>query len=422
MLSIWISIALLAIVFVVFAMGKLEGALIALLGAVAALELRLISQEHAFAAIDWNTIFLLIGMMIVVGIAKRTGIFQYLAIKAAKLARGRPVLILIFLNVVTAIVSAFLDNVTTVLLIAPVTILVADSLELNPFPFLLCEVIASNIGGTATLIGDPPNIMIASAAKLSFNSFIVNLAPVILCVLGIFIGLSALLFRKELKTKEKLIARIMELDEKKTITDMRLTRICIGVFIFAIVGFVFHERLHLQPATIALTSAAVLMFLSRIPVEEIFKEIQWSTIFLFIGLFVVVAAVAEQNVFGILSHKLFIATQGHVTLMSMAVLWGSTFASALFGAVPFVATMIPLLHEIAPHIAGGGMVLWWALALGACLGGNGTLTGAAANLVVSDIARQHGIDFTYRRFVRYGFAVAIISVAICAVYLLIRYL
>ena len=203
---------------------------------------------------------------------------------------------------------------------------------------------------------------------------------------------------------------------------MRLTRICIGVFIFAIIGFVIHEKLHLQPATIALTSAAILMFLSKIPVDEIFKEIQWSTIFLFIGLFVVVAAVAEQNVFAILSHKLFSAASGHLTPMSLAILWGSTFASAVFGAVPFVATMIPFLKEVSPLFPEGGAVLWWALALGACLGGNGTLTGAAANLVVSGIARQHGIDFTYGRFFRYGFAVTVLSAVVCAVYLLLRYL
>jgi Na+/H+ antiporter NhaD/arsenite permease-like protein len=421
MAGIWVGVALLAVIYVVVAIGKLEAALVALLGAVAALEFRLISQEHAFAAVDWNTIFLLIGMMIVVGITKRTGIFQYLAIKSAKIARGRPAVILVLLSLVTAAVSAFLDNVTTVLLIVPVTILIADSLRLDAFPFLLCEVIASNIGGTATLIGDPPNIMIGSAARISFNAFVVNLTPVVICILGVLVGIALLLFRKKMSTKPELIAGIMELDERKSITDIRLTRICLVIFGFTIAGFMLYDRLHLQPATIALTSAALLMYFSRVNVGEVFKEVEWSTIFFFIGLFIVVAAVKEQGVFDILATRLLSATRGQFTIMTLAIVWISAFAAAFVGAVPFVATMIPFLNQIIPSLPSSGIALWWALSLGACLGGNGTLTGSAANMVIAGIARQHAIDFSYRRFFKYGFAAMIVSVLISTVYLLLRY-
>jgi len=422
MTGIIISILLLVLVYIVVAFGKLEAALIALLGAVAALELRLIGQDSAFAAIDWNTIFLLIGMMMMVGVMKRTGIFQYLAIKSAKLARGNPVFVLIFLSVATAFLSAFLDNVTTVLVVAPVTILIADSLELDAMPFLLCEVLASNIGGTATLIGDPPNIMIGSAANLSFNDFIANLSPGVILIFIAFMGFALLIFRSSLKIKPELVSTIMEFDERKSITDLRLTRICLVIFLFTIVGFIMHDFLHLKPATIALTGAALIVFLTRTSIEQIFKEVEWPTIFFFIGLFIVVAAVNQQGVFAILANKLSEVTHGNLTLMALAILWVSAFAAAFVGAVPFVATMIPLLHGIIAQHPHDGAVLWWALSLGACLGGNGTLTGSAANMVVAGIARQHGMTISYRRFMKYGFPVMIISLIISTIYLYLRYL
>jgi Na+/H+ antiporter NhaD/arsenite permease-like protein len=422
MTGIIISILLLALVYIVVAFGKLEAALIALLGAVAALELRLISQDSAFAAIDWNTIFLLIGMMMMVGVMKRTGIFQYLAIKSAKLARGNPVFVLIFLSVATAFLSAFLDNVTTVLVVAPVTILIADSLELDAMPFLLCEALASNIGGTATLIGDPPNIMIGSAANLSFNDFIANLSPAVIVIFIAFMGFVLLIFRSSLKIKPELVSTIMDFDERKSITDLRLTRICLVIFLFTIVGFIMHDFLHLKPATIALTGAALIVFLTSASIEQIFKEVEWPTVFFFIGLFIVVAAVNQQGVFTILANKLSEVTRGDLTLMALAILWVSAFAAAFVGAVPFVATMIPFLHGIIAQHPQDGAVLWWALSLGACLGGNGTLTGTAANMVVAGIARQHGMIISYRRFMKYGFPVLIISLILSTIYLFLRYL
>jgi len=422
MTGIVVSILLLILIYIFVAFGKLEVALIALLGAVAALELRLINQDLAFGAIDWNTIFLLIGMMMMVGVMKRTGIFQYVAIKSAKLARGNPFLIIIFLSVATAVLSAFLDNVTTVLVVAPVTILIADSLELDAMPLLICEVLASNIGGTATLIGDPPNIMIGSAANLSFNDFITNLAPGVIIVFIVIIGFMLLLFRSSLTVKPELKSNIMELDEKKSITDIRRARICLAVFTLTLTGFVLHDLLHLKPATIALTGAVIIVFLTRTSIEQIFKEIEWSTIFFFIGLFIVVAAVNEQGIFTILSDKLFNITGGDITLLALAILWISAFAAAFVGAVPFVATMIPFLHGIIAQSPHGGFVLWWALALGACLGGNGTLTGSAANMVVAGIARQHGMTLSYRFYLKYGLPAMIISLVISTLYVVVRYL
>jgi Na+/H+ antiporter NhaD/arsenite permease-like protein len=422
MTGIIISILLLAIIYIVVAFGKLEAALVALLGAVAALELRLISQDHAFAAIDWNTIFLLIGMMMMVGVMKRTGIFQYLAIRSAKLARGNPIFIMLFLSIATAFLSAFLDNVTTVLVVAPVTILIAHSLELDAMPFLLCEALASNIGGTATLIGDPPNIMIGSAASLSFNDFLINLSPVVIVVFAAFMGYALLIFRSSLKVNPALMSGIMELDERKSITDLKLARTCLCVFALTIVGFVVHDSLHLKPATIALTGAAFIVFLTHTSIEQIFKEVEWSTVFFFIGLFIVVAAVNEQGVFTILSQWLFQVTGGSVMLMAIAVLWVSAFAAAFVGAVPFVATMIPFLHGIITQHIHDGVVLWWALSLGACLGGNGTVTGAAANMVIAGIARQHAMTISYRGFMKYGFPVMIITLIISTVYIFLRYL
>jgi Na+/H+ antiporter NhaD/arsenite permease-like protein len=422
MTGIVASLLLLILIYIFVAFGKLEAALIALLGAVAALELRLIDQDLAFAAVDWNTIFLLIGMMMVVSVIKRTGMFQYMAIRSAKLAKGNPVLIIIFLSGATALLSAFLDNVTTVLVVAPVTILIADSLELDAMPFLLCEVLASNIGGTATLIGDPPNIMIGSAANLSFNDFLTNLSPGVIIVFFVFIGWALLVFRSSLHIKPELKSSIMELDEKKSITDVRLARICLIVFALTIAGFILHDTLHLKPATIALTGAALIVLLTRTSIEQIFRDVEWPTIFFFIGLFVVVAAVNEQGVFVILSRKLFDITRGDITLMALAVLWLSAFAAAFVGAVPFVATMIPFLQGIIAQSPQDGFVLWWALSLGACLGGNGTLTGSAANMVVAGIAQQHGMILTYRRFLKYGFPMMVISLIIATCYIIVRYL
>ncbi|MBN2620522.1 ArsB/NhaD family transporter [candidate division WOR-3 bacterium] len=422
MTGIVTSLLLLILIYIVVAFGKLEAALIALLGAVAALELRLIDQDPAFAAIDWNTIFLLIGMMMVVSVIKRTGMFQYLAIRSAKLAKGNPILIIIFLSGATALLSAFLDNVTTVLVVAPVTILIADSLELDAMPFLVCEVLASNIGGTATLIGDPPNIMIGSAANLSFNDFLTNLSPGVIIVFFVFIGWALLVFRSSLHVRPELKSSIMELDEKKSITDIRLARICLIVFALTITGFILHDTLSLKPATIALTSAALIIFLTRTSIEQVFKDVEWQTIFFFIGLFIVVAAVNEQGVFIILSRKLLDITRGDITLMALAVLWVSAFAAAFVGAVPFVATMIPFLQGIIAQSPQNGFILWWALSLGACLGGNGTLTGAAANMVVAGIARQHGMTLSYRSFLKFGFPVMIISLIVATLYVIVRYL
>ncbi|HNQ35612.1 MAG TPA: ArsB/NhaD family transporter [bacterium] len=420
MLTVWGSVILLATVFVVVAMGKIEAAVISLLAAVVVLATGVLGQAEAFAAIDWNTIFLLVGMMMVVAVAKKTGLFQYLAIRSAKAARGNPLLILLFFPAITALISAFLDNVTTVLLIAPVTILIADSLELDPVPFLIAEAIASNIGGTATLIGDPPNIMIGSAAGLGFNAFILNLTPVILVIQLAFSLLLYLLFRRRFHVNPELKAGIMEMDENRAITDPHLTRVSLTILGLILIGFVCHQQLGLEPATIALAGATLLLFLSQVPSLEIFQEVEWTTIFFFIGLFIVVAAVDKQGVFAFLGHSILGLTEGHLLLTALLVLWISAFAAAFVGAVPFVASMIPLLKAVTAQMPSHAIILWWALSLGACLGGNGTLTGAAANMVVADIARKNDRPISYLHFFRWGFPVMLLSLLISSLYIFLR--
>ncbi|MBM7866759.1 hypothetical protein GTO89_03940 [Heliobacterium gestii] len=401
---------------------KIHRMTVALLGAVIMLLLGILSQEEAVRSIDFNTLGLLIGMMIIVGILRRTGVFEYFAVKAAKAAKGSPVGILVLLSLVTAVASAFLDNVTTVLLIVPVTLSITDTLEVDPVPFLISEVMAANIGGTATLIGDPPNIMIGGAVGLSFNDFVVNLTPVIIPILAVNLFLITRIYRRELQSDDAGKARIMALDESEVIKDRALLRKAALVLGLTILGFILHGLLNLESATIALAGAAFLLLFTGEEPEDILLSVEWPTLFFFIGLFIIVGALEHVGVIRWVAEAGLRLTGGAVGPTTLLILWLSAIASAFVDNIPFVATMIPLIKAMGEM---GGMdttPLWWSLALGACLGGNGTIIGASANVIVAGMAEKNGIAISFIRFMKVAFPLMLVSIAMSHLYLWLRYL
>lgn len=401
---------------------KVQRTIAALLGAVIMILFGFILQEKAINAIDFNTIGLLIGMMVIVEITKPTGLFEYLAVKAAKWAKGEPVRIMVSLSVITAFTSAFLDNVTTVLLIVPVTFSITHTLRVKALPFLMAMIFASNIGGTATLIGDPPNIMIGSATGLSFMDFLINVAPVIIVVQAVTSLIFRLMYRKELKVDAENREKVMAMNELEFIKDPVLLRKCLAVLGLTVLGFVAHGFLHLQPATLAIAGATLLMAVTGAKPEKILKEVEWPVIFFFIGLFVLVGTLDELGVLKLIAAKAVNLTQGNLLLTGMLILWLSAIASAFIDNIPFVATMIPLIHNIG-QISGMDVgPLWWALSLGACLGGNGTLIGASANVVVAGMAEERRHHISFKNYLKVGFPIMLVSILICSVYLYIFYL
>jgi len=431
----WVAAIVFALTYVLVIADRINRSIIALLGAGVMVVSGVLSQDEAIRGIDFNTIALLTGMMVLVAIARRCGMFEYLAVWSAKVGRAQPWAILAMLSLVTAILSAFLDNVTTVLLVAPVTLEIARYLDAPPYPFLFAEVFASNIGGTATLIGDPPNIIIGSAAHLSFNDFVLNLAPVIIVVMAAQLVATHLIWGRRMRASAAARDRIMALDTKGLITDRPLMRSSLIVIGGVIAAFVFAAPLRLQPGTIALFGAAILMLLHNfehhgerekqtVRVTETFGEVDWITIFFFLGLFVIVHGIDAAGVLDLAARHLMSATRGDPKTTAVAILWGAAFLSAIVDNIPFVAAMIPLIREIGPHLGAAEQVmpLWWALSLGACLGGNGTLIGASANLAVAGIAERNGVDFRFTTYTRHAFGLMLLSVAISQVYLWLRYL
>jgi len=398
--------------------------IIVLIGASIFIALGFINQEKAFLSIDWNVIFLLISMMIIVGITKNTGLFQFIAIKAAKFAKGEPVLILILLSLITALFSAFLDNVTTVLILTPVCILIAVELGISPIPFVISIAIASNIGGTATLIGDPPNIMIGSAAGLNFNDFLINLTPVILIILVVFCFVFYFMFKKKLVVTIERKARIMNFDEYKALENIPLLIKSLIVLTIVIVGFLIHSIIHLEPATISLFGASLLMILAgKEDVHKFFHEVEWETIFFFIGLFIVIGGLVELGIIKRLAEFLLKATKGDIKVTSIAMVWFSGVFSAFVDNIPYVATMIPLIQDIGAKIGDKAVLpLWWSLSLGACLGGNGTLIGASANVVSAGISGKSGYKISFIEFTKYGALITVFSLIISTVYIYFRFL
>jgi Na+/H+ antiporter NhaD/arsenite permease-like protein len=412
---------------------KINRAIVALLGAGLMIALGVLNQEAAIRGIDFNTLGLLTGMMVIVAISRRSGVFQFVAVWSSKKARARPWGILVMLTLVTALFSALLDNVTTVLLIAPVTLLITEELEVNPYPFLFSEIFASNIGGSATLIGDPPNIMIGSAVKLSFNDFLLNMAPITPLIMLVTLVVIYLIWGRHMTASEQAIARVMSFNERDAITDVKLLKRSLLVITLVILGFVFAHPLGLEPATVAMGGAALLMLLTNIGesaedqsqnVHRGFSEVEWVTIFFFVGLFILVHGLEHVGLLRMLANKILALTGGDMTNTALTVLWVSALFSAIVDNIPFVATMIPLIESMAPTFGGAEnlLPLWWSLALGACLGGNGSLVGASANLIVAGIAERSGQRIHFLAFMMMAFPLMLLSIVIASVYVYLRYL
>ena len=373
------------------------------------------------SGIDWNVIFLLLGMMIIVGILQQSGVFEYLAIWAAKRARGRPFVIMVMLVLITAVLSAFLDNVTTVLLVAPVTLLICDRLGITPVPFLIAEVMASNIGGSATLIGDPPNIIIASRGGLTFNDFVANMVPIVAILLVVFIGLCWLLFRKELAYDPARVARVMALNEREAIRDIPLLIKSLSVLALVLTGFVLHSLIHLEPAIVALLGAGLLILITRLEKRKIFADVEWETLVFFAGLFIMVGSLVNLGVIDMAGKAAVQAVGDNFFGASVALLVGSAVFSGIVDNIPFVATLAPLVNDLVQAGGAPAEPLWWALALGADLGGNATAIGASANVVVLGIAARNGHPISFWTFTKYGLIVTAVTIALCIPYLWLRY-
>lgn len=431
--QVWLAVGILLLTYVAIMTERLNRAIVALLGAVIVIGSGILTQEQAVAGIDFNTIGLLTGMMVIVSIARKSGVFEFLAIWAAKRAKGNPTGILVMLVVVTAVFSALLDNVTTVMLIVPVTLAICSQLKVPAYPFLLSQVVSSNIGGTSTLIGDPPNIIIGAQVGLSFNSFLINLAPVIGVILVIHALAVHLFWGRHLRTSPEAREKIMELDERKAISDKLLLVKSLIVLSAVLAAFVGARFIGMESGTIGMAGAALLLLLDNLgksaekqneSVTHVFNEVEWVTLFFFIGLFVVVKGVEQTGVLHTLADQLIKATGGDMKATGLGILWSSAFLSAIVDNIPFVATMIPMIKAMAPAFGGpdGLMPLWWALSMGACLGGNGTLIGASANLTVAGIAERNGIPFRFITYTRHALPMMILHVAVCHGYWMWRYL
>lgn len=421
------SIVVFGIVYVLIATEKINRVAAVLAGAGVILAVGAVTTEDAFysteTGIDWNVIFLLFGMMVIVGILKLTGVFEFVAIWATKKAKGRPFRVMALLSLITAVASAGLDNVTTVLLIAPVTLLVCDRIGVRPIPFLIAEALASNIGGTATLVGDPPNLIVASKSGLGFNDFLINLGPIVIVMLIAFVGLSRLLFRKDFVADPEQVAEVMTLDEKEAIRDRPLLVKSLIVLGLVLIGFTLHSVLHLEPSLVALLGAGVLIAISGLRPKTYLADVEWETLLFFAGLFVLVGSLVKVGVIDQLANLLVAATNNSVPVAMMVLLWGSAALSAIVDNIPFVATMAPVVSEM---VAPGGQYagengLWWALVLGADLGGNATAIGASANVVVAGVAKRNGHALSFWEFTRYGLVVAVVTLLIATPYLLWRY-
>jgi Na+/H+ antiporter NhaD/arsenite permease-like protein len=435
--SFWTATVIFLLAYALIISEKVHKTVIAIFGAALMLVLKILHQHEAFHmeeyGVDWNVIFLLISMMIIINLMRPTGIFEYIAVKSAKAGKGDPFRIMVVFAIVTAVLSALLDNVTTVLLITPVTLLIADALDVDPIPYLISCALASNIGGTATLIGDPPNIMIASKAQLNFMDFIYHLTPVVLVLMVFYILAIKIIWGKKLVTRDELKARIMSMNEKEAIKDPVMLKKSLFVLGVVLTGFVFHGMLHFQPATVALFGAGLLLLLSNThEPHHVLAEVEWPTIFFFMGLFIIVGGVVKVGLIKWMSLEVLKITQGNLFATSMVVMWFSAFASAIVDNIPYVATMNPLIIDMAkqlwPDFSGVQLLhhvdlmpLWWSLALGACLGGNGSAIGASANVIVVGMSEKTGKRISFMKFVAYGMPVMVMTVAVSTVYVWVRY-
>ena len=417
-----IAVATFLIVLAVIASEKMHRTNVALLGAaIVVLFVGDFSQEQAIESVDFNTIGLLTGMMIVVYLTQQTGVYDFVAIRAGQLSGGRSFAVTMSLSATTALLSAFLDNLTTILLIAPITFLLADALDIEAVPLLIIEVIASNIGGTATLIGDPPNIIIAGATGLSFNAFLVNLAPVVIVAFAVVIPLLYLVFRSRLQIKEGNRRAIMELNARASIRDPAELRRTGPVLLATVLAFFAHQALHIEPATVALTGAAVGLLVTRIPLEKALSSIEWTTLFFFVALFVMVGALQATGAIDHVATAVKDLTGGGRTAELFGIAWIAALGSAVVDNIPFTTAMIPVVKELQAG-SGGDDAYWWALALGACFGGNATMIAAAANVAAAGMAERAGTPIGFIAFLKVGLPVTVLSIAIATAYIAIRYI
>lgn len=429
----WVSATLLVVVYIFIISERVNRAVIALLGAVLMVASGVLDQTAAVAGIDFNTLALLIGMMVLVAITGKSGLFQFVAIWAAKRVQANPAGILTMVGVVTAVFSALLDNVTTALLITPITLLIVEELRVPALPYVVIIILSANIGGTATLIGDPPNILIGSATDLSFMDFIVNLAPLVVGVMGLLLGLMYLLWGRRLHADAQHRQRVMAYQEQRAIKDSRLMKQSLGVISLVLVGFILGHPVGLEPGTVALGGAALLLLLHTAglsteaqteTVNHIFAQVEWVTVFFFTGLFILVTGVEQAGILEKLGEGLIHLTDGDHRTTALVILWSSAILSAVLDNIPFVATMIPLIESLEADMGGAAALepVWWALSLGACLGGNGSLIGASANLTVAAMASQYHQPLAFRTFFCIGFPVMLLSVGLATGYLYWRYL
>ena len=415
-----ISIAIFVVAMALIMSEKVHRALIAIVGAMLVLVLHVVPFDVAVSHIDFNTLGVLFGMMLFVAVVKLTGLFEFLAIKCARLAHGDPWRIMMLFAILTAVLSAFLDNVTTVLLVGPMTLTVCKLLDTSPVPYFITQILASNLGGTATLIGDPPNIMIGSEAGLTFFDFILYDAPAVVIIMAAVIAVFYFVYGRKLSASAESRAEIMALDEHDCIRDKKLLRISFVMIVLVVVGFMLHGVLGVESSVIAMSAAGILLLISREKIEQALLEVEWTTLTFFAGLFIIVGALSETGVISMLAHALIDVTGGNTFVMMLVLLIGSAIISSFLDNIPFVATMIPIL--LTMETTGMDvMPLWWALSLGACLGGNGTLIGASANVVLSDISKKNGHEITFAYFTKTCFPIMLLTILISGIYLVVRF-
>lgn len=415
-----IAVAVFLIVILLIITERVHRTAAAMAGAVVLILTGVMSAEKALSYIDFNTIGVLVGMMIFVAIVRQSGMFEYIAVRAAKAVHGDPWKIMVAFTLITAVLSAILDNVTTVLLVGPMSIAIARMLKIDPVPFLMGQILASNVGGTATLIGDPPNIMIGSAAHLSFMDFLDNTGFTVLFILVVLILLMKVVYEKKIELGTVDTGAIEKLDPSKSITNRALMRKGIIVLICVIIGFMFHDKLGIESSVIALTAAAVMLIIGREDVDQAIQGVEWTTILFFMSLFVVVGGLTETGIIKELASKIIGATDGHPMVTMLVLLWASALLSSILDNIPFVATLIPLI--LAMQADGMDVTsFWWAISLGACLGGNGTMIGASANVVLSDISTKHGYPITFKSYLKVGMPFMLLSIVISTVFLVVKF-
>lgn len=415
-----IAVAVFLIVILLIISERVHRTAAAMAGAMVLILTGVMSADKALSYIDFNTIGVLVGMMIFVAIVRRSGMFEYIAVRAAKAVHGDPWKIMVAFTLITAVLSAILDNVTTVLLVGPMSIAIARMLKIDPVPFLMGQILASNVGGTATLIGDPPNIMIGSAAHLSFMDFLENTGFAVLFILVVLILLMKIVYKKKIELGTVDTGAIEKLDPSKSITNRALMKKGIIVLICVIVGFMFHDKLGIESSVIALTAAAVMLIIGREDVNEAIQDVEWTTILFFMSLFVVVGGLTETGIIKELASKIIDATNGHPMVTMLVLLWASALLSSILDNIPFVATLIPLI--LAMQADGIDVTsFWWAISLGACLGGNGTMIGASANVVLSDISTKHGYPITFKSYLKVGMPFMLLSIVIATVFLVVKF-